>query len=290
MDERNTGCRTFIACKVQNPMNPLFLLKKMRAVREAGRAHYYLDAGSMPIAVHAAVGKELSLEATGKRVCNGCQKEVEELFRMGYCRPCFFTHPAAGASLVSPEKSTAHLGIEDRDLAYEQALQLQPHVVYLAHTGAVKVGVTRAEQRETRWLDQGATEAIVLAKTTNRYEAGVLEVHLKNFFPDKTQWQSLVKGETPTGIGTDWAAERAKALANFHPEWMQWIQEMEEPWRVDYPVVQYARKPSYLSLEKTPSFTGRLSGIRGQYLIFEDGRVFNVRGHEGHEVRLRIRS
>ncbi|MDP4859240.1 MAG: DUF2797 domain-containing protein [Schleiferiaceae bacterium] len=269
-------------------MNPLFLLKKMRAVREDGRALYYLDAGSMPVAVHSLVGKELTLEATGKRVCNGCQKEVEELFRMGYCRSCFFTHPAAGASLVSPEKSTAHLGIEDRDLAYEQALQLQPHVVYLAHTGAVKVGVTRAQQPETRWLDQGATEAIVLAQTTNRYEAGLLEVHLKNYFPDKTQWQSLVKGSSSGGL--DWNAERTIALEHFQPEWMAWVVERNEPWRVDYPVVQYATKPSYLSLEKTPEFTGRLSGIRGQYLIFEDSRVFNVRGHEGHEVRLRVRS
>jgi hypothetical protein len=32
-------------------------------------------------------------------------------------------------------------------------------------------------------------------------------------------------------------------------------------------------KVKSLSLEKTPNFTGRLTGIKGQYLLFEDGTV-----------------
>lgn len=258
----------------------------MRIVPSNGRAQYFLDAGIMPVLMHSLLGKKVTLEDTGKRVCHGCQKEVESLFRMGYCRPCFFSHPAAGASLVRPELSTAHLGIEDRDLAYEQALQLQPHIVYLAHTGAVKVGVTRATSKETRWLDQGATEALVLAETANRYEAGVLEVLLKEHFPDKTQWSALVTGKKDGPV--DWEAERARALQVLPDEHKKWIQPQHEPWNIEYPVQNYAVKPKYGSLDKTPVVSGVLIGIRGQYLIFSDQTVFNVRGHEGCEVHLRV--
>lgn len=267
-------------------MDQVFLLKKMRVLAVEGTARYYLDAGDFPLAVDQFLGKTIRISATGRKVCNGCQQDVPSLFRMGYCTPCFYSHPAAGASLVSPEKSTAHLGIEDRNLEYEKALQLQPHVVYLAHTGAVKVGVTRAHQKETRWLDQGADEALVVAVTTNRYEAGLLEVHLKQFFPDKTQWQSMVTGKRAPSL--HWPDERQKALQTFAPEWQPWVQPDAQPWNVHYPVLHYPQKATARGLDRTPSWEAKLTGIRGQYLLFDDQSVFNVRGHEGHEVRMQL--
>ena len=75
--------------------------------------------------------------------------------------------------------SKAHLDIEERDLDYEKKVQLQPHVVYLAYTSGIKVGVTRKSQVPTRWIDQGATSAIEIVEVPNRYLAGASEVKLK---------------------------------------------------------------------------------------------------------------
>ena len=114
---------------------------------------------------------------------------------MGFCKKCFFESPFASDSILKPELSTAHLGIEERNLEIEKNIQLQPHIVYLAYTGDVKVGVTRESQIPTRWIDQGATFALPIARTENRYEAGVIEVALKQHISDKTNWRKMLQDE-----------------------------------------------------------------------------------------------
>jgi len=61
-----------------------------------------------------------------------------------------------------------------------------------------------------------------------------------------------------------------------------------DSYQITYPVMTYPTKINSLNLEKTSSFKGRLIGIRGQYLMFENGIVFNVRNHEGFVVSLEI--
>ena len=51
-----------------------------------------------------------------------------------------------------------------RDYDWEMAHHMQPHVVYLSKTAGIKVGVTRETQIPYRWIDQGAVEALILAK------------------------------------------------------------------------------------------------------------------------------
>lgn len=119
---------------------------------------------------------------------------------MGFCKECFFESPYASETILRPELSTAHLGIEERDLEVEKEIQLQPHIVYLAYTGDVKVGVTRESQVPTRWIDQGATFAIPIARTTNRYEAGVIEVEMKKHLADKTNWRKMLQDERESDI------------------------------------------------------------------------------------------
>jgi hypothetical protein len=41
-----------------------------------------------------------------------------------------------------------------------------------------------------------------------------------------------------------------------------------------------------MQLAKEPLVEGRLIGIKGQYLMWEDGRVLNVRNHSGYHVTL----
>jgi len=187
---------------------------------------------------------------------------------------------------MKPELSKAHLGIEDRDLEFEKQVQLQPHIVYLALSSNVKVGVTRKTQVPTRWIDQGASKAIEIVEVPNRYLAGVCEVALKQHVSDKTSWQKMLKNDV---LDVDLLGEREK-LKIYIPEEVQpyFLANNDKVTEINYPVKQYLTKIKSLNLDKTPAYSGKLIGVKGQYLIFEDTTVFNVRNNEGYKVNLKI--
>ena len=186
---------------------------------------------------------------------------------------------------MRPELSKAHLNIEDRDLEYEKKVQLQPHIVYLANSSNVKVGVTRKAQVPTRWIDQGAHEAIEIVEVPNRYLAGITEVALKAHVSDKTSWQKMLKNDIEDVDLTEW---RSKLKAYIPEEVLEYFIPSNKETHLEFPVLQYPEKVKSLNLEKTPSYEGVLKGIKGQYLIFEDQTVFNIRGHEGYYVGIDI--
>jgi len=161
--------------------------------------------------------------------------------------------PQAGDWIMRPELSTAHLDKEDRDLEYEKKVQLQPHIVYLANSSNVKVGVTRKAQVPTRWIDQGAHEAIEIVEAPNRYLAGITEVALKNYVADKTNWRKMLKHENE-----------------------------------DENLIEWRNKLKQYIPDEALEYSGVLKGIKGQYLIFEDGTVSNIRGNEGSVVSIEI--
>jgi predicted transcriptional regulator len=178
------------------------------------------------------------------------------------------------------------LDIEDRDLDYEKKVQLQPHIVYLALSSEVKVGVTRGTQVPTRWIDQGATQAIPVVEVPNRYLAGITEVALKKLYTDKTNWQKMLKNEV---AAADLIQEKG-SLRYIIPKEVQeyYSNENQKVTEMHFPVLEYPKKVTSLNLDKTPNYSGKLMGIKGQYLIFEDGTVFNVRTFEGYVVKLEI--
>ncbi len=244
-------------------------------------AHYLLQADQDFIKVDTLLGRELSLHFTGDTFCKACGQRFAKLYRMGFCQNCFFTRPEAGESIIRPELSTAHLDREDRDLAFEKAYQLQPHVVYLANSGGLKVGVTRSRQKMHRWLDQGASEAIVLAETENRYLAGQMEVALKAHVGDKTPWQKMLKNEIPD---LDLRQEKRRLSEMVPEDLKKYLVEEEEVFHFEYPVNRYPQKVKSSNLLKQPDWKGILEGIKGQYLILSDGQVLNVRSHAGFRV------
>ena len=186
---------------------------------------------------------------------------------------------------MHPELSKAHLGKEDRDLEYEKKVQLQPHIVYLANSSNVKVGVTRKQQVPTRWIDQGAHEAIEIVEVPNRYLAGITEVALKEHVADKTNWRTMLKNEIKDENLIEWREN----LKQYIPEEAkEYFIESNSETNINFPVLSYPTKPKSLNLEKTPSYTGKLVGIKGQYLIFEDDTVFNVRSNEGQVVSIQL--
>ncbi len=244
---------------------------------------YYLVFKEDFVQLNTLIGKEIQIEMTGYE-CLQCH-EPKEIFRQGFCKNCFFDSAQAGDWIMKPELSKAHLGIEDRDLAYEQKVQLQPHIVYLANSSHLKVGVTRKSQVPTRWIDQGAHEAIEILEVPNRYLAGIAEVALKEHVSDKTNWRKMLTNETKD---EDLAQMRNQLKAYIPGEALPYYLDQSQETQLAFPVLQYPDKVNSVGLKKTPSFKGTLVGIKGQYLLFKDQRVFNVRSHEGFVVRLAL--
>ncbi len=245
---------------------------------------YYLVFENSFLNMNQLLNKNIEIHFLGYQ-CLNCGKK-KKIFRQGFCYDCFYASPAVGDWIMRPELSTAHLGIADRDLLYEEKAQLQPHIVYLALSSEVKVGVTRKTQMPTRWIDQGATSAISIVEVPNRYLAGITEVALKNHYADKTNWRKMLTNSVEK---IDLIAERLKVEFLIPTEAREYFSiHTNDFMELNYPVTAYPTKVNSLSLEKTPNFAGKLTGIKGQYLIFDCNTVFNVRSSEGYVVRIEV--
>src|SRR6476620_3405427 len=214
---------------------------------------YYLVFENSFLNLNQLLGKELEI-VNQVYQCLECGKK-KKIFRQGFCYDCFMGSASAGDWIMKPELSTAHLDIEDRDLDYEKRVQLQPHIVYLALSSEVKVGVTRKTQVPTRWIDQGAIQAVPIVEVPNRYLAGITEVALKNHYADKTNWQKMLKGEIPSA---DILKER-NGLQYVLPAEVKEFYEQTQPdlYELEYPVLEYPKKVTSLNLDKSPNYSGK---------------------------------
>lgn len=256
------------------------VLRKL-TVENLNPAKYFLPGSE--VCINDWIGTEVSINYTGKIVCSSCGKNTKKSFGGGFCYPCFTTAPEASECIIFPEKCKAHFGIA-RDVQWGLDNHVQPHIVYLASTSKIKVGVTRETQMPTRWLDQGADAALVLAKVPNRHIAGVIEVFLKQFFSDKTSWQQMLKTDAFNIDDLTLAWEKAKSV--LPPELAVYTIDLPEVQTFKFPFLPSEGKLTQINLEKMNSYKGVLRSIKGQYLLFEDGAVFNVRRHTGYIVNL----
>ncbi|SDE11708.1 Protein of unknown function [Pricia antarctica] len=258
------------------------VLRKMRT--EIGHPiQYYMLFEDDFLNVNQVLDKTLTIHFI-KYQCLNCG-ENRPIYRQGFCKSCFFDTPSAGDWIMRPELSTAHLDKEDRNLEYEKKVQLQPHIVYLANSSNIKVGVTRKTQVPTRWIDQGAHEAIEIVETPNRYLAGITEVALKDHVGDKTNWRKMLTNDVDDKDLVEWR----NTLKPYIPdEAIDYFIASNSETNLEFPVLRYPKKVKSLNLDKNPEYSGVLKGIKGQYFIFEDDTVFNVRGSEGYYVGLEI--
>jgi len=259
------------------------VLKKMMTYNDK-TIQYYLDMKDDFLNMNQLLDKEISISFV-KYECLNCHKD-KPIYRQGFCKSCFFETPSAGEWIMHPEKSTAHLGIEDRDLEFEKEMQLKPHIVYLANSSDVKVGVTRKSQVPTRWIDQGAHEAIEIVEVPNRYLAGITEVALKDFVSDKTNWRKMLTNDV---TDVDLVAKKEE-LSKYIPDEAKeyYLDKNSKETHIHFPVNQYPKKVKSLNILKSQTYKGVLKGIKGQYLIFEDATVFNVRANEGLVVLIEV--
>lgn len=235
------------------------------------------------IVMNDFIGKSISLKYEGVINCTKCGKRTKNSFGQGFCYPCFTSAPEAAECIIRPELCRAHLG-EGRDVEWEEKYHNKPHVVYLAASDVVKVGVTRDTNIPSRWIDQGAMSAIRLAETPNRYEAGKLEVALKSMFTDKTNWRKMLKNEFDDSIDLE---EVKWTLHDQLPsDLTEFFSEDDEIIDINYPVLEFPEKVKSLSFDKLDHIEGILKGIKGQYLLLDGDRVLNIRKHTGYEIEI----
>ena len=250
---------------------------------------YFLRLDEEAYPLNPYIGSTLSLTFTGRIDCIECGRKTKKSFSQGYCYPCFKRLAQCDLCIVSPERCHFDQGT-CRDADFAQAFCMQPHIIYLANSSGLKVGITRPGNLPTRWIDQGAVQALPIMKVLTRQQSGFVEVAFKNHVSDKTQWQKMLKAEDPQ---VDLVAARDELMTNAKADLDRVMQRfgihaiqpimMVEVQTLVYPVERYPTKVVSLNFDKTPEVTGRLQGIKGQYLILDQG-VINLRRFAGYEI------
>ena len=260
-----------------------FFLRKMAHHAEGGELVYYLGTHQ----ISESLGKTVTITHTGKKNCIACDRSIKKTFNQGYCYPCLRSLARCDSCIVKPEKCHFHEGT-CREPEWGEEHCLIDHVVYLANTTGLKVGVTGAHKVLERWGDQGALAALVLARVPERLVAGRIEVALKELVSDKTNWRHLLTGK---GEEVDLLQAYRELKTALEPELQQYLLSEEEAasslTEMSYPVHEYLAKASTWNLDKLPEITGVLQGVRGQYL-FIGGKGVNIRKYQGYEVTLSI--
>lgn len=264
----------------ENPMVINTNLKKLiTANGDPIQYQLYTDGGL--VLLNDFIGKELKIEFTGTIYCKSCGRLTKKSFAQGFCFPCFRDAPEAAPCIIRPELCRAHLG-EGRNIEWEQQHHNQPHVVYLAISSAVKVGVTQDNNIPTRWIDQGASYAVTIAQTPNRYLAGEIEVELKQNFTDKTHWQKMLRNDVLQE--SDFVNSFTMAQTALTGKYQKYLCLSDTVFTGRYPVLHYPGKIASFNPEKSPCIEGVLTGIKGQYLMFDAKQVINIRKYAGYEV------
>jgi len=255
--------------------------------------HYDLPLDERRLPISEWLGHNLSIASTGEIHCIACGRLTKKSYQRGYCFPCMRRLAECDICIVRPERCHYDQGT-CREPEWGRAHCMQPHIVYLANSSGLKVGITRHTQVPTRWIDQGATQALPIFQVQTRYQAGLLEVVLAAHVADKTDWRRMLKGDP---VAIDLAAERERLLAACGEE----IEAVRSRVRDDavrlppdaqvttvaYPVRRHPQRVRSLDLDKTPTIEGRLDGIKGQYLILDCG-VINARKFAGYRVEIDV--
>jgi hypothetical protein len=263
-----------------------FRLSKMDFVNKGSEQNiipqYFFRIGEGKINVNDLIGINIKISYANRIICSACGKITRKSYGQGYCYPCFISVPETEDCVLRPELCLAHEGIA-RDMNYATKHCLINHIVYLALSGGLKVGVTRHHQVPTRWVDQGAVGAIKLIVTPNRYLAGVAEVALKDIFADKTNWRKMLQGaDEPLNL----VEMKNIAIQALSSRVITSEVADDMAYKIDYPMKKYPNSISSINFDKRIATEGKLMGIKGQYLIFENNEVLNIRTHTGYEVEL----
>jgi len=264
-------------------------LRKMTSqLDEQGNIQYQLPIGENSLSLNPLIGKTLELTFDGKIQCHHCGRKTKKSYSQGFCFQCMQKLAQCDLCIMKPETCHHHLGT-CREPEWGEKNCMVPHYVYLANTSGLKVGITRHTQIPTRWIDQGATQALAIFKVQSRLHSGLVETALAEFIADKTNWRAMLKGSNaPMDLiakAKELKPEIAEKLANISLNYGEGaVEELDNSVvELNFPVSQYLEKISSFNFDKTAVVSGTLLGIKGQYLIFDSG-VINIRKFGSYHV------
>lgn len=255
------------------------------------QADYTMRLGEQTMAMNPLLGQNVTLRFQGQINCVHCQRLTKKSFSGGFCYPCSQRLAQCDMCFLKPELCHFEKGT-CREPDWGEAVCMQDHIVYLANSSGLKVGITRLNQVPTRWIDQGATQAIPIFRVSSRYQSGLVEVMFKQWVSDRTDWRKMLKGDAEP---VDLAAQRDELFTEAETAITELQQQFgetaiqrlpaEPEQQIQYPVLEYPKKISSFNFDKTPEVSGTLQGIKGQYLIFDQG-VINIRKFSGYQVEM----
>ena len=270
-------------------------IRKMRVTADpqTHQVQYELPVGDTLLAMNDIIGKHITMTHSGTINCVHCGRKTKKSFNQGYCYPCLTSLAQCDSCIIKPEKCHYHEGT-CREPEWGEQNCMSDHFVYLANTGNLKVGITRhvKDTVSSRWMDQGASQALVMLRVPDRLTSGLVETLCKDFIADKTNWRTMLKAAPDS---QDLEAKKAELLQAIEPELkklrqqkgLQAISEVSSDCvQISYPVEHYPQKIKSINLDKTPSFSGVLQGIKGQYLMLDEDRVINMRKYAGYELEV----
>ncbi len=264
-------------------------LKKMRTQLQDDAVRYQLPIGTDNVDLNDLIGRSIRFKHTGKISCVECQKNTKKSFNQGFCYACFIKLAQCDMCIMKPE--TCHYAAGTcREPKWGEEFCFQPHYIYLANSSGIKVGITRHTQVPTRWIDQGAVQALPIFKVSSRKLSGLIEVIFAKHISDKTSWQQMLKGQAAE---IDLVAKRDE-LVHICQNKLDALLDIYQPSdinllidetvvTINYPVSQYPLKVKSFNMDKDPEVSGVLQGIKGQYLLLDTG-VINIRKYTGYEI------
>ena len=268
-------------------------LSKMavRLPENSDAVDYQLVLSEQRIEMTPLIGQQVTLKFEGEIHCQACDRRIKKSYSGGYCFPCSQSLAQCDLCIMKPE--TCHYAAGTcREPEWGEAFCMQDHIVYLANSSGIKVGITRINQVPTRWIDQGAGQALPIFRVQTRLQSGLVEVIFKKHVSDRTDWRKMLKGQAEV---QDLVAIRDQLILECSDE-IALLQERfgykaivavneKTVINITYPVIQYPEKVKSLNLDKTPEVSGILQGIKGQYLIFDTG-VINIRKYTGYNITM----
>ncbi len=242
---------------------------------------YQLPVGDDVLPLNELIGQGLALDFLHQISCCHCRAISRKSYGGGYCYPCFKKLAQCDLCVVSPDRCHYHLGT-CREPEWGEAFCMQEHLVYLANSSGPKVGITRRGGEQQRWRDQGASQAVAIVGTATRHLAGVVEVMLRRYVTDRTEWRRLVSTDSPQ-VDLVGLRDELQAQLSELPEGTGWV-DAEAVTVIRYPIMRYGKVARLTLTAEQDHIEGLLLGIKGQFLLFDHG-VFNVRQHRSYHVR-----
>jgi hypothetical protein len=251
---------------------------------------YELELGGQTLRLNDWIGKSIRIEFLKEIECIHCGRITRKSFSQGYCYPCFIKLAQCDLCIMSPERCHFHLGT-CREPEWGLSHCMKPHIVYFSNTSGAKVGITRESQLPTRWIDQGALQALPVLRVSKRYHSGLIESAFKKHISDRTNWRTMLKNEVePVDLYELFESYWPRVMTEIESEVKDDLEVIASPDQVQYfqyPAIEYPNKVVSFNLDKIPVLEGQLNAIKGQYLILHNG-VINIRKYAGYLVNVTL--